>query len=353
MRSYKIALPPEVTSTVRVVDGKADSAHARRIELFLCQTLPPGELPQLQIALGVVDLPPKSTAPPPDQSAQPAPAPAPSASEPIHELVVLQPMELRAPAAAMILVPFTFKDGTAKSVILSLHATMGATGDEMAKALATCTDDLKASAAALSKASVAPAAGTAAWPGFEAALNGIRTPASRRPSLVYLATQANADICEDAALSANDQTLEQLSTAILKQASEGALPREPTSLGWALDGATLKFISQLQSSGTKAPPELLAVLLRHTGQVGDNSGSVDDLIKVSGSKKDFDLRVTAENMVYLEDNSPAARVRAFDWLSARGAAPAGYDPLGSPRERHDALQRAIDSAAAKVAGGRP
>jgi hypothetical protein len=52
----------------------------------------------------------------------------------------------------------------------------------------------------------------------------------------------------------------------------------------------------------------------------------------------------------LEDSSPASRVRAFDWLTARGRAPAGYDPLGTPRQRRAALEHGLSTAAA---GGAP
>ena len=41
----------------------------------------------------------------------------------------------------------------------------------------------------------------------------------------------------------------------------------------------------------------------------------------------------------------AARVRAFEWLGARGLAPAGYDPLASRQERRAALDAAMAAAA--------
>jgi len=59
----------------------------------------------------------------------------------------------------------------------------------------------------------------------------------------------------------------------------------------------------------------------------------------------LDARVIAENLIYLEDASPASRVRAYDWLQSRGRAPAGFDPLGTPRERRDALEKARSAAA--------
>ena len=57
--------------------------------------------------------------------------------------------------------------------------------------------------------------------------------------------------------------------------------------------------------------------------------------------------------MYLEDSSPSARVRAYDWLAARGRAPQGYEPLGPARERRRALDAALESGGGTVtpAGG--
>jgi hypothetical protein len=59
--------------------------------------------------------------------------------------------------------------------------------------------------------------------------------------------------------------------------------------------------------------------------------------------------VIAENLSYLEDASPSARVRAYDWLRTRGRAPAGYDPLGTIKERRNALDAALASDTAPPA----
>jgi len=48
-----------------------------------------------------------------------------------------------------------------------------------------------------------------------------------------------------------------------------------------------------------------------------------------------------ENFIYLEDISPAARTRAFEWLAARDQAPQGYDPLASLKERRNVLNRIL------------
>jgi hypothetical protein len=349
MSTFKLAIPSNVTALVRAVEQQPIDAGPRSIEIYLNQSTIAGSGPKLELAIGIADVPPRITEPgeqSEDQAMQPA--------ESVHELAVLESLEIKGPRSALILIPFAFADGKNKAMLVLIHAAPGKAGKDMAQALATCADNLKTSATEAANQGAAPMLGIADWPGFEAALSGIRTNASRRQSLVYMATQADADICEDFALVAEDRSLEALSNAILKQLAAGTLPRGTSSLSWALDAATLQYLSQLQS-GNKLPPELLAVLLRHTGQVGDNAGSVGEVVKASGGKQDFQARITAENLVYLEDNSPAARVRAFDWLSTRGAAPAGYDPLAPPRQRQDALEKAYEAVAAKTIpqGGRP
>ena len=75
-----------------------------------------------------------------------------------------------------------------------------------------------------------------------------------------------------------------------------------------------------------------------------------EVLKGAGSAADLRTRLLAENFIQLEDSSPAARVRACDWLAARGIAPAGYDPLGPPKARREALERALTAAATKPGG---
>jgi hypothetical protein len=99
----------------------------------------------------------------------------------------------------------------------------------------------------------------------------------------------------------------------------------------------------------KLPPELASVLTRFAGEAGRHDSSLEDLSKNAHSQDELAARMIAENLIYLEDNSPSARVRAFDWLTAHHHAPAGYDPLGPLKERRAALDRATSVAT----GGRP
>ncbi|MCS7034766.1 MAG: hypothetical protein NZ561_12355, partial [Phycisphaerae bacterium] len=59
-------------------------------------------------------------------------------------------------------------------------------------------------------------------------------------------------------------------------------------------------------------------------------------------------RLIAENLIYLSDNSPAAQVRAYDWLRSRGRAPDSFDPLADPRSRRTALEQFLNRPATQT-----
>jgi len=108
----------------------------------------------------------------------------------------------------------------------------------------------------------------------------------------------------------------------------------------------------LPQSSEKLPPELAGVLARETGEAGRNIGWFEELTRVE-SRDHFESRLIAENFTYLQDASPAARVRAYDWLRARGRAPAKYDPLGPAKDRAAAIEAAVSEAARAAAESVP
>jgi hypothetical protein len=103
-------------------------------------------------------------------------------------------------------------------------------------------------------------------------------------------------------------------------------------------------------AAARFPRELAAVLLSHTGQAGRNASSMAEILNGLSDREELQRRLVAENTQYLEDSSPAARIRAYDWLSARQKAPPGYDPLAPSRQRRDALEKAQNLS---PAGGTP
>jgi hypothetical protein len=121
-------------------------------------------------------------------------------------------------------------------------------------------------------------------------------------------------------------------------------------VGWLLDHAAYNLLADLlntanMTNGAPMPDELAATLANHAGEAGRHPSSMQQILNRVGGRDEFNNRVLAENLIFLEDTSPASRVRAFDWLTARGHAPAGFDPLGTPRQRRQALDAGMNAAA--------
>ncbi len=183
-----------------------------------------------------------------------------------------------------------------------------------------------------------------AWSTVKAAVQSLTPVKGRRASLAFLADQTGASICEDVAMEADDAVLAELVKEIQAKVSADQSPETDPSVGWLLDHATLQMLSKLSddaANGTgKISPELTAILTTHTGEAGRHASSIDGVLRGLSTRQELDNRLLAENMIFLEDSSPASRVRAYDWLLARHQAPAGYDPLAPSKARREALEQA-------------
>jgi hypothetical protein len=202
-------------------------------------------------------------------------------------------------------------------------------------------DELKQSMELASKRPTTATVGSASASGFQSSLDALKDPARRRAALIYLSGETGAQICEDFSLAAEDGLIERAIAKI-----NGSLPPEASQqrdlLGWILDRSTLLLLAELSAdTKNKIAPELIAVLTRHAGEAGRHDSSMEPVVKNLQSRADLETRLIAENLIYLEDNSPSARVRAYDFLNAKGKAPEGFDPLGTPRERRAALEKAM------------
>jgi hypothetical protein len=91
------------------------------------------------------------------------------------------------------------------------------------------------------------------------------------------------------------------------------------------------------------PDELLAVVTTYAGEAGRHEATMEGILNGLASRADLQARLTAENLIFLEDSSPASRARAFEWLSTHGQPIKGYNPLGPIRERRAAIDKALNS----------
>lgn len=243
-----------------------------------------------------------------------------------------------------LVVPFHFDDAISRATAILVQIGPGTTDASHIAAIRSCIAQLKKLSAASQPAITTGEANQ--WATVIAAVQSLAPQKGRRETLAFLADQTGASICEDVAMEADDATLAQLVKNIQATVATSALPQDDPTVGWLLDHAALELLAKLaddSANGTKVPAELLAILATHTGEVGRHPSSVDEVLKGLSSRAELDNRLLAENTIFLEDSSPASRVRAYDWLNARHLAPAGYDPLASGRARRDALEKAAGS----------
>ena len=124
---------------------------------------------------------------------------------------------------------------------------------------------------------------------------------------------------------------------------ESADPDSPptaSDLQRLLDRTALQAMCRAAESETLTP-ELQSVLALHTGDVARRPDAILAMLGQVGDSPSLRQRLIAENYIALEDTSPAARVRAYDWLAAHDRAPAGFDPLADAKSRRAAIDQAM------------
>jgi len=175
--------------------------------------------------------------------------------------------------------------------------------------------------------------------GIEDALRLLPSPTHKQRALLYLAQETAAPLLEDVTLSATDIVVDHLAHAVTNECRSGPT-FETAALGWRLERTAYQLVVKLLSVDQPSP-DLEAILIRHAGEVGRHPSVLQEMVSEAANLEDLEQRLLLENFIYLEDISPAARTRAFEWLAARGRAPEGYDPLASLKERRSVLNRVL------------
>ena len=182
-----------------------------------------------------------------------------------------------------------------------------------------------------------------------------------RPTLLFLAGTLDAPLAKDVLLALQPSELNALTAWLLDD--QNAKTRAPR---WSLETHAWRALIAAVRGSRLAPPTLAdpsattvatptttpteaprtrgeratleGLILRHAGEAGRFPRLLEGLLTISVDTADYNLRLVAENRLFLEDSSPAARVRSYDWLKARGYAPANFDPLGTKGARRAALE---------------
>jgi hypothetical protein len=267
------------------------------------------------------------------------------------ERTVLRPLDVGDGLTVALVIPFQPVDSPVRFVVAVMHLKPAPTPADgaLTAMLDRSRDDVNLESAGVARLvanRTSMQASGGPWPAFDAARAASSDPASRRAAMVYLAAQTGASLSRDVYLLADDAALGKLLDDVGKRlAGASGNDRSDAALAWQLDLSSLAFLSQALSD-SHLPPPLATVLTDYAGEAGRHAGSMEEISKGPANRADLERRLIAENLIYLEDSSPAARVRANDWLALRGKAPAGFDPLGTARQRRDALEKAQSQASA-------
>jgi hypothetical protein len=260
--------------------------------------------------------------------------------------VLLDAKPLPTPTRFAIVVPSQFSSKDVKAVVGIVEMTAGSDAPEHAQLVAQAQQQL-----------TTPAVVQAPMPttrenGLSAALQSLQRKETSRLAMIYLASETGATLLGDVALVGQGEAINELASRIVER-GESLQSLDRPQLGWQFDRITLEQLAAIQSAD-KLPGELKGILARVAGEAARNAGSLEELTRVGG-REQFEARLIAENFTYLEDASASSRVRAYDWLNARGRAPANYDPLGPAKQRAAAVEAAITAQAqpAKSTGGAP
>jgi hypothetical protein len=348
MQSFQAALAPGVTCIFRSDDPA--SAKPRGISLAVSNSIAgPNGSAMLRYALIIQDqITPKKDAN--SKNAEESTVsnedrPADMGAITQRETVIMDDQPLASGNAALV-APFRFTNSSTQAVAFVVEVSKGSQDQAYADVFQRAQDALKNSAQSASKRPDFGPLQADEYSGYDRALRAAKEPKTRRAAIVYLANQANAPLCADVALASDDATLKILSDRISRQLAASPT-RSTQNIGWMLDLSAFQLLSELQSNN-KLPQELNAVLTIHCGEAGRHASSLEEIVKGLSGRQDFQNRLLAENLIYLEDSSPASRVRAYDWLHALGRAPAGYDPLGDNKQRREALDRAANPTTQQV-----
>ncbi|HQY87668.1 MAG TPA: hypothetical protein PK402_03355, partial [Tepidisphaeraceae bacterium] len=324
LTARELALPDAVTT--RLVIDDSQRKQPRNVELALHRLRDSSSnADQLQLLITIRDLVTVE-----DESVEA------ESSKPRTRLdlesALLDPIPIHERETIALASPSNLSGSNAKGLALLIEIEPASDSTSHEEAYARLVEEIRATDEANKSRMIG-----GSWPGFESALQGASKPETRRASLQFIANRTGAVIAIDLVLLANSDLLAAYTNKINEAISASSLDRKPELLGWLMDRVALEMLTKQLSDDTKMPGELRTILLRHAGEAGRDSATMSGVLRNLQSRQELATRLLAENLIALEDTSPATRVRAFDWLASIGKAPPKYDPLGPDNERKAAL----------------
>ncbi|MFT7671389.1 MAG: hypothetical protein ACI8X5_004107 [Planctomycetota bacterium] len=171
------------------------------------------------------------------------------------------------------------------------------------------------------------------------AIEAMETVELRRPALLFLSAATDAECTNGLILIADNESIASYLDCVQQRLEQSPAEQDVAGqFGWLLEQSTYHWLALLSADPEQEiPDEFASLLVRNAGELGRYPDLVLEAVLTSSDQSELAERFVQENLIFLNDNHPAARLRAHDWLSAMGKATPGYDPLGPRDERRDAL----------------
>lgn len=238
----------------------------------------------------------------------------------------------------VLLVPSPFRGGNGRAFALIVEPRAG-DPTERALARASASTQRASEAAELD----APSSTEAMAIELEAALTAMES-GSPRSALLLLTSRTGAPLAADLALTLTRSDLQALSGSLFDSRTPAQIARDPAAVPLALERAAYGLLIRRALEGS-IEPEQSALLHLHTGALGPYPDALEEILRKAVSLSDLERRIIEENLVFLEDSAAASRLRAHDWLRARGRDVADFDPLADRAARRAALEAARAASA--------
>ena len=242
--------------------------------------------------------------------------------------------------SVIFLTPFAAAGTQIQSIATVIELSLPSADTKFEAASNAMLADLHAAASTAATRPAAPTPGALDSVFVTSVIDAMTYGENRRAAIVYLAGQTDAHLAEQTAMTAADDFLNQFSLAIADAIGRQDIWTRQQA-GWLLDRISFEMLARTTIK-KRLSPELTGVLLTLAGEAGRSPAAMEQILANLSTRKDFENRLIAENFIALEDSSPAARVRAYDWLKAHARQPAGYDPLGEAHQRSAAIEKALN-----------
>ncbi len=159
-------------------------------------------------------------------------------------------------------------------------------------------------------------------------------PQKRRNAMLALCVTCDG-VATDLAISGSEEVLDEVTSTVLEKSPDG--PPEGLAPSWQVEREAIGCLASRIDRGAASPAER-GLLLRHYGEAAKFATDLAAHALHSETLDAFVTKVMTENRRLLASPDPASRVRAFDWLVDRSAAPTGFDPFASRDSRRAALR---------------